>query len=139
MAMQAYLKIEGIGDGAGGQETIEISSFQWGVGRSTTTGTGGGGAGKENFNEITITKKPDEASPLLLAACTNGGHFSIADIYVLLPAVQGNGAQEFYKYQFTGVAISEFETGGNFGGAPVPVESMKFEFEQVAIFLPAVQ
>jgi type VI secretion system secreted protein Hcp len=137
MAMQAYFKVIGIGTN-NSPATIELLSFQWGVGRGIATGSGGG-AGKVDIKEITITKQTDAASPHLLAACVNGEHLSSAEIGILLPAVQSSTGPEFLKYEFTNIILSEFEAGGNFGGAALPVETLKFEFGQVAILLPAVQ
>lgn len=139
MAMNAYMKIESIGTN-NTPATIDILSFQWGVGRASDNSTGGGGgAGKVSLHDITITKTTDSASPPLLIACANGQHLGNAEISILLPAVQDSGGQEYLKYEFTDVLVSEFQAGGNFGGSPLPVETLKFEFGHVAILLPAVQ
>ena len=141
MAMQAYFKVIGIGAN-NTPATIEVLSFQWGVGRGIASATGGAGAGKADLKSITITKQTDSTSPQLLAACANGEHLGAAEIGILLPAVQspaGAGGAEYIKFEFSDVALSEFEVGGNFGGSPLPIETIKLEFRKVAILLPAVQ
>ena len=54
--------------------TIEISSFSWGVTNPSSLGggSGGAGAGKSKFNEITIKKTTDKASPELASTTAAG-------------------------------------------------------------------
>lgn len=58
--------------------TFEIKDFSFSVENPTTIGsaTGGAGAGKIKFNEFTIKKTADAATPLLFRNCAAGAHYS---------------------------------------------------------------
>src|SRR5438105_10233323 len=56
---------------------FEIKDFSFGVENPTTIGsaTGGAGAGKVKFNEFTIHKNVDSASPAFFRNCCAGAHY----------------------------------------------------------------
>src|SRR5262245_36667013 len=56
---------------------FEIKDFSFGVENPTTIGsaTGGAGAGKIKFNEFTIKKTSDKASPVFFKNCCIGSHY----------------------------------------------------------------
>lgn len=56
---------------------FEIKDFSFGVENPTTIGsaTGGAGAGKIKFNEFTIKKTTDAASPVFFKNCASGHHY----------------------------------------------------------------
>lgn len=72
-AADAFLKIEGVPGGSGDPHHvgwIEVSSSQLDQIRNAAgigSATGGAGAGKVKFNEFTIKKTSDKATPKLLA------------------------------------------------------------------------
>jgi len=68
------------GDGS----VFEIRDFSFGVENPTTIGsaTGGAGAGKVKFNEFTIKKTIDKASPAFFRACATGSHYAKVTITV---------------------------------------------------------
>src|SRR5438105_8515124 len=63
---------------------FEIKDFSFGVENPTSIGsaTGGAGAGKIKFNEFTIKKTVDKASPLLFKVCASGDHFRTVTLYL---------------------------------------------------------
>jgi len=74
-----------ITDGAGSPGfSFEIKDFSFGVENPTTIGsaTGGAGSGKIKFNEFTIKKTTDAASPLLFKNCAAGAHYPKVTIVV---------------------------------------------------------
>lgn len=62
---------------AGQTQTIELQDFNLGGETPATIGsaTGGAGAGKIKFNEFTIKKTTDAASPAFFRNCTAGAHY----------------------------------------------------------------
>src|SRR2546422_11006287 len=73
----AFLTVDGITGPNGSPCLFEIKDFSFGVENPTTIGsaTGGAGAGKVKFNEFTIKKTTDKASPLFFKSCVSGTHF----------------------------------------------------------------
>src|SRR4051794_41390706 len=64
------ITISGIDGGDPGSPTIDVLAFSWGVSNSSTGSLGSGaGEGKANFNDLSITKLVDKASPMLFKAC----------------------------------------------------------------------
>lgn len=61
-------------------EVIQVESFSFGVENPTTIGsaTSGAGAGKIKFNEFTIVKSVDKATPKLYEAVARGQHSKTA-------------------------------------------------------------
>ena len=54
-------------------EEIDVLVWAWGASQSGSFHVGGGGGqGKANFDDLTITKYIDKASPALLKRCSDG-------------------------------------------------------------------
>jgi type VI secretion system secreted protein Hcp len=124
-----FLKIDGI-DGESQDKThkneIQILSFSFGATNSGTMAVGGGGgAGKVHFDDFSITKSVDTASPKLMLACANGQHIKNA---VLTCRKAGKEQQEYLKYTFTDLLVSKFWLGGT---EVVPTESVSLNFTKV--------
>lgn len=67
----------------------------------TQSATGGAGAGKIKFNEFTIKKTTDKASPLFFKNCTTGAHYPQTTIQVRKAGGDPTTAgKPFLKYQF---------------------------------------
>src|SRR5437588_9037878 len=66
------------------KDAFEIKDFSFGVENPTTIGsaTGGAGAGKVKFNEFTIKKTTDKATPLFFRVSATGDHFPTATLYI---------------------------------------------------------
>jgi type VI secretion system secreted protein Hcp len=65
------IKGESADDTHGGE--IQIDSWSWGVANTGSGHEGGGsGAGKAHFSDLTVTKKVDKASPVLIQMCAAG-------------------------------------------------------------------
>ena len=126
-AIDAYLKFEGIqGESreTAHQGWIEVSSFQWGVGRSASMGSATGGAGKVSVSEIHITKTVDGTSPLLMRACASGQYFKNA----VLEVRAHGGRNETITLE--NVLISSVQSGRD---GEVPTESITLNFEKSTI------
>lgn len=111
-----FLKVEGLAGTSTDvqhKDEFEIKDFSFGVENPTTIGsaTGGAGAGKIKFNEFTITKTTDKASPLFFKNCCAGAHYK----KVTLTARKAGGEnerQDFLKIALSDVVTSSYRNGG---------------------------
>jgi type VI secretion system secreted protein Hcp len=139
----AFLKVDGPqgmiqGESAdkGHSGWIELSSFQWGIGRGMQTGGGagagtGGGTGKVALSDIVITKKTDKSSPTLQLAFANGTHFKNAVVELVKPSSDGHGVV-YYRATMSDVYVSADRVGTGGGGSGVPTESVTLNFSKIA-------
>ena len=85
-AVDMFLKIDGINgesEDATYKGEVDILAWSWGMSQSGTTHIGGGGgAGKANFQDLSVTKWVDKASPLLMQKLANGQHIKEATLVV---------------------------------------------------------
>lgn len=134
MAMDAYLKIEGVEGEATAkdfQNQIDLYSFSWGVSNPANAGMGTGlGAGRATLSSFNLMKKTDKASPGLFQACCSGKHFEKATV-----SMRKAGGEQvvFLKYEFSTIFIESVQWSGSSGGDDVPTESLSFAFEKVDI------
>lgn len=104
---------------------IEISSFQWGVGRGISSPTGGAAdreASAPSVSEIVVTKNTDSSSPGLMKASQAGQHFPRATLYCR----KAGGEQ---VYLLTNVWVSHFQGG--------PAERLTISFGKIELEHPA--
>lgn len=104
---------------------IDVESFTFGLsnGGSWAAG-GGGGAGKVSFQDITVHKYADAATPALMQACASGQHIKSG---VLTVRKAGGQQEEFYKISLTNILVSNITNTGANGGNPTEVVSLNFE------------
>lgn len=138
-ALNAYMKIDGVpGDSMDSKHMgwIEVSSPQLDEIRSSLaigSATGGAGAGKVKFNEFTIKKTTDKASPVFLKASTRGTHFPVV---VIEMRKAGGGQQEYLVIKLENVLVSSYRAGGQ--GAEGPEESISLSFAKATLQEPPV-
>src|SRR5262245_6177039 len=117
MAVDMFLELEGVkGESVDKvhKDKIDIMSWQWGIANSGTFHHGsGGGAGKASFQDITITKYIDAASPNLMLFCANGKHFGKGKLIV---RKAGENPLEYLTVSFEKVMVTAYSTGGSGGG-----------------------
>ncbi|WP_420382730.1 Hcp family type VI secretion system effector [Novosphingobium sp.] len=128
-----FLKIDGISgesqDSAHKGE-IEIDSFTWGVSNIGTASSGSGlGSGKASFQDFTVIKNADAATPVLMQNCATGTHIKNA---VLTIRKAGGKKLEYYKVKFTDLLISSFSNAGS-GDNSVPIESISINYTKIQI------
>ena len=93
--MPIYMNYAGInedGQSASHTDWIEISSFQWGIGRQISSSTGGSAdreSSAPSVSEIVVTKKTDEASASLYNECLVGTPLSVSIILTNTPKPDG--------------------------------------------------
>jgi type VI secretion system secreted protein Hcp len=91
---------------------FELKDWSFGVTNKSSIGsaTGGAGSGKAEFNEFTITKSVDSASPLFFQNCVAGAHYKTVTLACrkagVGPAVSGG---PYLVYQFATVFTTKVE------------------------------
>lgn len=133
MAVDMFLKLDGIKGEAKDskhKDEIDILSWSFGVSQTGTMGLGGGGgAGKANFQDISITKHVDKASPSLFLNCATGKHMKDA----LLTCRKAGGTQlEYLKIKLSDLLVTSV-SGGASGGEDRQTENISLNFSKIEI------
>lgn len=134
MAVDMFLDIEGEIAGESQdkthKDTIDILAWSWGMSQSGSFHTGGGGgAGKANFQDISVTKWIDKASPVLMLYCANGDHFPSAKLTV---RKAGKTPLEYLIIEMKKVLITSVSTGGS-GGEDKLTENVSLNFAEAKV------
>jgi type VI secretion system secreted protein Hcp len=131
MAFDAFLKIDGIpGESTDDKhkDWIEVLTYNWGAQQPTSaTASSSGGATSEraNFQDLSITKTLDKASPKLALALAKGTHSAT----VILELCRAGGDKvKYMEYKLTNCIISSIS---NVGGGGEPTESLSFNYGRV--------
>lgn len=129
MAFDAFLKIDGIqGESTDDKhkDWIEVLSYSWGVNQpASVTPSSAGGATHEraNFQDLSVVKILDKASPNLALFCSNGTH--IKEITIELCRAGGDKLK-YMEYKMSDCLISSVSQGG--GGGAEATESISFNY-----------
>jgi type VI secretion system secreted protein Hcp len=132
MAFDAFLKIDGIpGESTDDKhkDWIEVLSYDWGVSQPTSaTASSSGGASQEraNFQDFTIAKALDKATPKLAVACAGGEHIKTVTLELCRA---GKDKVKYMEYKLTNCIISQINNAG--GGEGEPNESLSFNYGKV--------
>jgi len=132
MASDVYLKIEGI-DGESTDDAhadwIELLSFNHGVSQmvSAASSTGGRTGGRADFQDFSVVKEVDKATPDLNLHCCNGKHIPKIEVECCLAT---EDKHTFLKYEMEDVIVSSISCGGG-GGGTKPTESVTFAFGKI--------
>ncbi len=131
MAFDAFIKIDGI-EGESTDEKhagwIEVTSYNTGLSQtvsSTASSAGGASAERADFQDFSITKQIDKASPKLAVACADGTH--IGSIVVEL-CRSGTDKVKFMEYKMTNCIISGTSTTG---GGEFPTENVTIDYGKI--------
>lgn len=132
MAVDMFLKIEGI-DGESTDDKhdkwIEIDSYSHGVSQpvSGASRTGGRTGGRADFQDFTVVKTVDAATPDLHMHCCNGKHIPKIEIECCLAT---EDKHVFMKYEMEDVIISSISAGGNTHDVR-PSETVSFAYGKI--------
>lgn len=134
MALDQFLEIEGEIKGESKDkehgEEIDVLAWSWGMSNAGSFHSGGGGgSGKANFQDLSITKWIDKASPELSLYCSNGDHFPSATLTV---RKAGKKPLEYLIIKMEKVLITSVSTGGS-GGEDKLTENITLNFENVEV------
>ncbi len=135
MAFDAFLKIDGIPGESSDEkhkDTIEILAYSTGISqKSSASASSGGGASSEraDFQDFTIDKALDKASPKLALACADGTH--IKEISLVLCRAGGDKVQ-YMEYKMSNCIVSSHMPGGTKTGAEaLPTETVSFNYGKI--------
>jgi type VI secretion system secreted protein Hcp len=128
-----YIKFDGIDGESQDREHrdwIDALSFSQGQYLSPSSSVPGGAArGKVVFEEFTIKKMVDKASPKLAEALCKGTVFPNVDIHVARPLSEGTQVT-YYTYELKNVIVTSYQISGSTQD-DVPTESLSLSFEQI--------
>jgi type VI secretion system secreted protein Hcp len=132
-AVDAFIWFEGVAGNAkdaAHNGAFEIRDVSFGVENPTTIGsaTSGAGAGKVKFNEFTIKRVTDSASPIFRRAMASGQHF--AQVKLEMRKAGGDPGQ-VAVYTFNNVAVTKIDWSGP--GDEGPEETITFVYGSMAI------
>ena len=92
---------------------VDVLAWSWGMANSGTAQLGGdAGAGKASFQNLSLTKYVDKASPKLMLNCAKGTHLPKATLFVRKP---GTPPTECATIELTEVLVSSVAAGGSVG------------------------
>jgi type VI secretion system secreted protein Hcp len=135
MAFDAFLKIDSIpGESTDDKhkDWIEVLSYGFGIQQpasATASSSGGATAERANFQDFSITKALDKASPKLAVACADGTHIKS----VILELCRAGGDKvKYMEYKLSNCIISSYHDGGSSHGAEtLPVETVTFNYGKI--------
>jgi len=132
MAFDAFLKIEGV-DGESADDKhkgwIEVLSYSFGVSQPASgSASTSGGATREraNFQDLSIVKSLDKASPKLMQSCASGEHFQKATLELCR---SGGDKMKYMEYVMEQLIVSSCSQGGGKGGEPI--ESIALNYGKI--------
>ncbi len=128
MAVDMFLELKGI-DGESQDKThknkIDILAWSFGVSNSGTTHMGGGsGAGRASFQDISVTKWIDKASPVLMLHAANGKHITEGKVTC---RKAGGKQMEYIIFMFKDIIVTSVSLGGS-GGEDRLTENCSLNF-----------
>src|SRR5262249_27608195 len=129
--LQEFISVSGP-KGTGKNGAFEIKDFSFGVENPTTIGsaTGGAGAGKIKFNEFTIKKTSDKASPAFFRNCVAGAHYKTVTLEMRKAGGDPTSAgKPSLRFKFDTVFPTKIDWSGP--GDEGPEESITFVFEKL--------
>ena len=125
-----FLKISGI-QGESQDRThrdeIEVRSWSWGLAKPAATGPGG--AGRAAFQDFSIIKSVDKASPKLAEACVTGKHFPEA-VLTARRAGGPNFSLDFILIKLSDVIIPRYQ-GSADESESTPIDSFSIDFTKI--------
>ncbi|MGE5238555.1 MAG: Hcp family type VI secretion system effector [Chloroflexota bacterium] len=137
MAFDAYVKIDGIEGESTDQQhggEIEIVSYRFGVSQPSAGARGSGGSAsavRANWQDFSIVKVLDMASPKLLLYCANAK--KIPTVTLSLCRATGN-KDKYMEYKMSDVIVSSVVPGGDkTGEASLPTETITFNFAKIDV------
>jgi type VI secretion system secreted protein Hcp len=135
MAFDAFLKIDGIpGESTDDKhkDWVELLSYNWGatqMGSATASSSGGASTERADFQDFSLEKLLDKASPKLAIYCADGSH--VKEITVELCRAGGDKLK-YMEYKMSKCIISSVTVGGSGGeGGGEPTESVTVNYGKI--------
>ncbi|MHC1742010.1 MAG: Hcp family type VI secretion system effector [Syntrophobacteraceae bacterium] len=135
MAFDAFIKIDGIpGESTDDKhkDWIEVLSYSWGVSQpksASASTAGGASAERADFQDFSIVKALDKASPKIALACAGGKH--VKEVKLELCRAGGDKVK-YMEYKMTNCIITSCRRGGAAqGGETLPLEEVGFDYGKI--------
>ena len=135
MAFDAFLKIDGIpGESTDDahKDWIEVLSYNTGISQTASgSASSGGGASAEraDFQDFSIVKTLDKASPKVAVACADGSH--IKEVKLELCRAGGDKLK-YMEYKMSNCIVSSVRPGGSSQGVEtLPLEEVTFVYGKI--------
>ena len=132
-AMDMYLDlgtdIPGESTAIGHQGQVDVLAWSWGMSNPATVSTGGTTAGKATFQDLSLTKYVDKASPKLMLNLAKGTHIPKVILYVLKTGGKA-GTINYIKITLEEVLVTSLSTGGS-GGEDRLTENITLNFSKI--------
>lgn len=114
---------------------IELSSFQWGIGRGITSPDTGSESDREgskpSVSEIVVTKSEDSASPnLMRAACGADPVGEGKLVHIAFVKTDQNGSETYLQFDLENTLVSGWSMSS---GGDRPTESVSLNFTKVTM------
>ena len=122
-----YLKIdtiEGESMAQGHEKEMQLNSWSFGASNPTSVGSGGMSAGKVNFQDLSVMKSIDKATPMLFLACASGNHIPKATLSVVRPSA--SKPTVYMTYTFTDIKVTSCKQSAD----PL-MESISFSYAKI--------
>lgn len=130
MAVDMFLKIDGI-DGESTDDAhkkwIEVQSYSHGVSQpvSGASATGGRTGGRADFQNLSVVKTIDNATPDLNIKCAKGQHIKQVELELCLAT---GDKHTFMKYTLSDCIVASVRAGGASAGESKPLEEVSFAY-----------
>jgi len=128
MAVDMFLKLDGIKGEAQDKtwkDQMDVLAWSWGVSNSGTTHMGSGsGSGRASFQDLSITKWVDKASPVMTQYATNGKHIATGQ---LVCRKAGGTQMEYIILDIKDIIVTSQSLGGS-GGEDRLTENVSLNF-----------
>lgn len=135
MAFDAFIKIDGVpGESTDDKhkDWIEVLSYSWGISQpksASASTAGGASAERADFQDFSIVKALDKASPKLALACAQGKH--IKEVKLELCRAGGDKVK-YMEYKLSNCIITSVRRGGAAqGGETLPLEEVAFDYGKI--------
>jgi type VI secretion system Hcp family effector len=118
---------------SGFEETIELSSWTWGIAHTGSAGAGSGGStGVASVNDMMVTAPIDKSFPVLSQAAAKGTHL---DECVLTVCKSGGDLLPYLKITMKGGILSNVQVNGALDASSTSLHTMNISlnFQQVDI------
>jgi type VI secretion system secreted protein Hcp len=127
----AYMKlgdIKGEATDTDHKDWIIIESWSWGESNAGVVGVPT--SEKANFQDLTVTKRIDKATPKLMLACASGQQVTSGTL-VFTTRAPGAADDTYLRYELKDVLVSSFQHGGGAADGSLPTESISLNFSKI--------
>jgi type VI secretion system secreted protein Hcp len=108
---------------------FDLQDWRFGISQEVNVGSsaGGIGAGKVTFEQFTVSKQIDHASPDFFATCCTGGHYK--DVMLLIRKAGTDRSKSggvYLRFDFKMVFVAKIDWSGD--DSPSPKEEITFDY-----------